>query len=282
MARKNYQYRSGGLLLTAVVALLAFGAAVDVVLIPLNLWEVSIYERAESPDVAQDFALQADADSMSVAVGAAAILAVLIFLVTAICFLCLTYRAGANAHTLAPRVQYAAGWAVGWYFVPFLNLVRPYQAMAEYFRASRPRSEGGVPEHWQDNRVPGLLRVWWGLWLLGGVLGQVSARMAMQEPGVGDFSMAKTACYLSIGESLIGVASAATAIWMFRTLFHWQSERRQEKRSEPDVGEGRDLAATCRECGEALPVGADEPVADPDRCPMCGAEHPARRDEALV
>ncbi|NNJ24688.1 DUF4328 domain-containing protein [Alienimonas chondri] len=270
-----------------MIGLLVANAAMDLVFIPLDLWELSIYERAESPDAFLDDTLQSDAEAMGVAMGGAAVLMLLIFLVTVVCFCFLTYRAGANAHRLARGLEHDAGWAVGWYFIPILNLVRPYQAMAEFFRASRPRSEGGVPERWQDNAVPGLLGVWWGLWIVAGLLGQIAGRLAMQEPVGRDFTVAKLACYLSVAESLVGIAAAAAAIWMFRTLFHWQSERREEKRFERDeeaarlTASGYALADTCRECGEALVAGGIG-EADPANCPMCGAERPARREPTPV
>jgi hypothetical protein len=79
-----------------------------------------------------------------------------------------TYRANANAHVLAGGdLTISAGWAVGWYFIPFANLVQPYIAMKETWLASHYRGDWGVGE------TPVLLPLWWGLWIVSGVLGEL-------------------------------------------------------------------------------------------------------------
>ena len=41
-------------------------------------------------------------------------------------------RANINADALVrSRMEFTPGWAVGWFFVPFANLFKPYQVMAE-------------------------------------------------------------------------------------------------------------------------------------------------------
>jgi hypothetical protein len=59
------------------------------------------------------------------------------------------------------------GWCVGWYFVPFANLVRPVQVMSEIWRASDPESGEGA---WISSRSTPLLALWWGPYLLGWII----------------------------------------------------------------------------------------------------------------
>jgi hypothetical protein len=63
------------------------------------------------------------------------------------------------------------GWAVGWYFVPFANLVKPFHAMKEIWFASHP-SEGGYEE-----KAPMILGWWWGLWIINNILGNIAFRI---------------------------------------------------------------------------------------------------------
>jgi hypothetical protein len=91
------------------------------------------------------------------------------FLASIIAVCLWTHRACANAHALAgdwvaPSVT--PGWAVGWYFVPFANLVRPYQAMNEIDSASlsQPSSD---PK----------LGLWWGTWIVGNILANFGFRL---------------------------------------------------------------------------------------------------------
>ena len=70
------------------------------------------------------------------------------------------YRANANSQGLGARgMRFTPGWAVGWSFVPVMNLFRPYQVMREIWQAS------GDPEYWRDEPGGVLLNLWWGLYL---------------------------------------------------------------------------------------------------------------------
>src|SRR5690242_12224870 len=59
----------------------------------------------------------------------------LLFLLTLVATIILVgrwiYRASGNAHTLANDLTITPGWAVGWFFIPFANLVRPFESMKE-------------------------------------------------------------------------------------------------------------------------------------------------------
>lgn len=70
------------------------------------------------------------------------------------------YRAACNVRALgAQGLDDKPGWAVGWYFIPLMNLVMPFRAMQQIWQSSR------APRQWNKQPTPGLLRWWWGLWL---------------------------------------------------------------------------------------------------------------------
>jgi hypothetical protein len=100
--------------------------------------------------------------------GPAALVAIPRFLVLLSCFVLVgmwIYRTNANAHALGGDVSIAPGWAVGWFAVPFANLVMPYQGVSETWQASHEMAgldgDAGLP----------LVRWWWGLWLVSGFFG---------------------------------------------------------------------------------------------------------------
>ncbi len=65
---------------------------------------------------------------------------------------------------LAGPVRFTPGWAVGWWFVPFANFVKPYQVMREQSEA------GPAPP-----AVPrGLLRTWWTTYLIPIAIGAIN------------------------------------------------------------------------------------------------------------
>ena len=55
----------------------------------------------------------------------------------------------------------SAGWAAGYFFIPIMNLWKPYQAMKEIWQGSDP----DPTVHAFSVRVPALLPWWWGLFL---------------------------------------------------------------------------------------------------------------------
>ena len=278
MAVENYRYKPGGLLLTATCVLLAVCGALDVLGVPLALWDLSLLARIEAVPVDQEFSQELSAEIFreESVLGTYGLLFIVTYLTTAVCFLCLSYRAGANAHRLARDVEHTAGSAAWWYFIPIGNLWKPYSAIAEYFRASRPADEPDTrTADWDENPVPGVTRVWWGLWLVTGFLGQISFRLTMAADGRQDYLFERISDWIDVADGFIGAGAAAAAILTLRRLFEFQRRKRAERPAggpAPAMTEdGRFLLeSSCRECGE--PVEGDTKA-----CPMCGARRPARR-----
>lgn len=83
------------------------------------------------------------------------------------------YRAAANViATMVPGFDYTAGWAVGWYFVPFANLFKPFGAMRQIWNASH---SGGSD---LDRSEP-LLVYWWGTWVLVTIATNFAFRLSL-------------------------------------------------------------------------------------------------------
>lgn len=102
-----------------------------------------------------------------------ALISLLAFFVTGIVFLTWINRANKNCHGFASGMEFTSGWSIGWFFIPFANLFKPFQAMSEIWRVSYD------PVNWKSLNPPALLRWWWGLWLFWGFLGQAILRMTM-------------------------------------------------------------------------------------------------------
>lgn len=84
--------------------------------------------------------------------------------VVAFFFACrFTYRAMRNLHTInSPAAKVSPGWAVGYYFVPFANLVMPANAMSQIYHGTH-ESIGEKSRH--ASPIP----LWWTCWLLSNV-----------------------------------------------------------------------------------------------------------------
>jgi len=105
------------------------------------------------------------------------------------------HRGHANLHEAGvDGLEFTPGWAVGWYFIPFANLVKPFQAMRELWAAS----------HAEDDRFGGEtaseVKWWWGAWISGNILSGIGTRILL----IGEGAPETTA----IGNTLGAVSTA--------------------------------------------------------------------------
>jgi hypothetical protein len=122
----------------------------------------------------------ADADASDLRQGLIGLLQVLLYLGTGVAFLVWFRRAYRNLPTLgAESLRFSSGWAVGAWFVPFLNLVRPKQITDDIWRASDPALPARPGAVWKQQRVPALLHWWWALFILSGLLGWAAFRSGL-------------------------------------------------------------------------------------------------------
>lgn len=97
----------------------------------------------------------------------------LAFAAAAITVLRWTYVTNRNAHAVSDWPLVSPGGAVGWYFVPFAGLYKPFQAMRESWQASmNPANPAAVP-------VPSVMRWWWGAWIILSLVGNVTFRLSL-------------------------------------------------------------------------------------------------------
>lgn len=134
----------------------------------------------------------------------------LIYLATCIPFGMWIYRANRNARALgAVGMKYSPAGSVGWYFVPFANLVVPFQAMREIWRAS---ANPGNPE-----AAPGtpLLGWWWALWLGNGFSSWLGTVMVKNAHGV---EMAQHASLVAASQNVLQIALNIVALLLLRRI----------------------------------------------------------------
>ncbi len=100
------------------------------------------------------------------------IIALIAGITNRVLFFVWVYRANLNCHGFnAQGMQFTPGWSVGWFFIPFANLFKPFQVIKEIWHVSDD------PQEWQKNKyhkssfLPGF---WWCLWLLSGTMSFIS------------------------------------------------------------------------------------------------------------
>jgi hypothetical protein len=102
-----------------------------------------------------------------------------VFVACVICYLLFVHRAVKNLHVSNARgLSVSPGWAVGYSFIPFVNLVMVYRIMKEIWEVSNDPERG-------RREAPLLLGWWWGLYIGGNVLSagsQTRSRRASASP----------------------------------------------------------------------------------------------------
>lgn len=162
-----------------------------------------------------------------IAVGLFAMLQFPLFLGTVVVFLMWEYRAHSNLRALkAENVEFTPGWAVGWWFIPILNLFKPFQVMREIWCESDPES---VPEDGERSflssslhSAPGFMTLWWAFWLLSNFLSNIASNAFEPE-------RPETALFggtIVVIAGVFSVIAAILAILVVRDITD-----RQEKRS---------------------------------------------------
>jgi hypothetical protein len=142
-----------------------------------------------------------------------------LFLLTGFLFLKWVYRSNQNARGMgASDMTFTPGWSVGCYFVPFANLVLPYQAMRELWNATLSTNE------WKGRAAPHLVRWWWGLYLLNNTVGAIAGIQAYGTQTIDALIWSGRIIMLA---EILAIAGANVAALLVRRLSANQIKRRR-------------------------------------------------------
>jgi len=181
--------------LTQWVQWLLIGAAVTALVSGASEFvQFQLLTRMRDGGFASEADMMSAANANDMRQGAIGIIMLLVYIATVVVFSMWIYRANSNLHALGCQgLRFTPGWAVGWYFVPFANLWKPFQAMKEIWRASKN------PANWQAESTGSLLGWWWFWWLISSFVDNVSARLSFRAEtldamiGIGPLNIASSA-----------------------------------------------------------------------------------------
>ena len=204
-------YKSPSALARAIVILLVIGAVFHVIGIVSTMAQMSLLSNVKSGVTLGPGAASAN-DLRQQIIGA---VQVLVFIVTAVLFLTWISRVYRNLTALSTREPtHSPGWAVGAWFVPFLNLFRPVQIVKEVWIYSDPTATeyGGLGI---APSAPPLIGWWWGLYLVTGFFGQITFRLSASAKTIDDLLASST---LSIVGDVLGIPLTILAFQVVRKL----------------------------------------------------------------
>ena len=165
-------------------------------------------------------------DSRQQAVGMAQLSA---FLLTGILFLMWIHRAHGNLPALGARgLKFSPGMAVGWFFVPILNLFQPYQAVREIWKASDPDADVDRLNVFARRSAPGspIIGGWWVLWLVSTIGGRIVSSLAPRARTADEFLAIG---WLILVSDALNVIAALLAIAVVRTINARQEQKRARR-----------------------------------------------------
>ena len=182
---------------------------------------MSIAEAVFYPDLATDDKIDDDALAFALSLACAGFLSVGVYIATTVVYCIWVHPANRNARSLgADQMQFTPGWCVGWFFIPIMNLFKPFQAVREIYKASDPRSDGAG---WRDAPAGALLGWWWTLWVLTNLVGQIEMRMMFSQ----DADVLAVALWVGVASSVINIAAALSALAVVRSIHARQEEKAQ-------------------------------------------------------
>lgn len=205
--------------LSGFTAVLKILLGVYMAIAALGLWsgwlEIELLRRAAN-GLSVSEAEAAASDSRQTLLGG---LYLLVFVITGIMYLRWIYLSNRNARSLgAAGMQFSPGWAVGWYFVPFAMLWKPYQALKETFKASHP----DFTQDWQHAPYPTILPLWWTLWIICNFVGQAVLRSALRAD-TPDQLLASS--WITFVSGTLEIPLGIIAMAVVAKLQMWQSEK---------------------------------------------------------
>lgn len=88
------------------------------------------------------------------------------------------YRANQNLHLAnLENIKHTSGWSVGWFFIPFANLVKPVQVLGEIEKGTNNIPEEFTSTSWQGQKTDSSVTLWWSCYIISGFLSNISTRI---------------------------------------------------------------------------------------------------------
>jgi hypothetical protein len=202
---------SAGLVLSALVAWLAIGVHLA------QMRQIHVQLSGAGVDAQDLFRVEV---ALRIAQGVQAG----VFVVTTLLFMAWLYRLRVNVRALGVRkLDFARYWSVLGFLIPALNFLRPYQVMAEVWRASDPSVLD--PFEWKALEPPRILTLWWAGVVVAATLELLAFGLG-QTAGVHGFKSLVASGTAVVADTVAG-ASASLAYFVVTRLAATQAAKRQ-------------------------------------------------------
>jgi hypothetical protein len=138
-------------------------------------------------------------------------------------FLVWLFRAYANLPSIrSENSEYTPGWAIGWWFIPLANLIKPFQVVRNVWAESDPDVDvgGGFLSSVQSG-APAFMAIWWLFWILSNISANISGRLFDAQ----DAKNVEVAGYVFIISGILWCVASSLAIKVILSITERQQER---------------------------------------------------------
>jgi len=166
MTMKRFVFRSTQARARFAIGSVFLALLVKAVDLYFNWHLLSYVQLMQSGHAGQDVIQQAAfLDTWSAPLSAGQLI---ITLISAVLFLMWLYRVRGNLPALGiDQTRWTPEWAIAWWFVPVMNVFRPFQIMRETWKATDPEATG---EDWRYHPGSSLVCWWWAAFLASNLL----------------------------------------------------------------------------------------------------------------
>jgi len=190
-----------------------------------RIWQFITFQKwsSDPSTIDMDLAYQMDDLEIFVVVGS-----LLLIILAAIFFILWFRRAYYNLHAVAPgQASFGEGWAAGAWFVPILNLFRPYQIMKEIWEGS----QRAMPHRFPSIASSAIVGNWWALWIISRFAINIASSIPGDNPDIWDLK--KGAIGLIIAQ-VITIVAVFMAIHMIRKMSEIEDQLWDEAQNPSD------------------------------------------------
>ncbi len=179
---------------------------INCVIIVSNVMQLNLLNDFKAGNIDMEAANANDLRVSALAIGN------LIIIIFAIIFFIMWFRRAYNNLHLTQEVnmKYSEGWAAGWWFVPFLNLARPYEMMVEIWNKTQEATKNLLS--FKKGTIVGW---WWALYLISNITNNIVNRVFDGKDAT-SFDSLITGSYAQIIANIIEIPAIIIVILMVK------------------------------------------------------------------
>ena len=190
-----------------------------------NIWELGLINDIAQGEYVDDVAANANDTRQQVI----RLFQNLLLIASAITFLMWYHRAYKNIYNQVNYLNTSPGWAVGYFFIPFANLVYPYRKMRDIWTETQSLLVD-ESERYKLKVNTGLIDGWWTLFLLQSILGNIARRIVLGAETLEDYIWGDR---LMIASDMIEIPALLINIAMIKRTNRFEEELRKKMEVDP-------------------------------------------------